>query len=375
VDVVEVETIIVGAGVIGLAIGAEIARQGGTVFVLEGESAIGSGISSRNSEVIHSGIYYPEKSLKCQLCVEGRPLLYAYCDSHGVTYRKCGKLVVATQESEISKIEAIARQAGCNGVKEAELIDGKKARELEPALAAVAALHVPETGIIDSHAYMSSLSNDIESGGGAILLRHKVLAGRRAVQGFELSVQTPSGPLMVKTNQLILSAGLSSHHLAGRLEGYSASGVAPLSLAKGSYFAYSGPAVFTRLIYPAPVDGGLGTHLTLDLSGRMRFGPDVEWLETSDPERIDYNVDAARSLLFYESVRRYWPGLPDGGLVPDYAGVRPKLTGPGDPAADFLFHGPQDHGIPGFVALYGIESPGLTSSLSIARHVAGLLKE
>ncbi len=373
-ETAEVETIIVGAGVIGLAIGAEIARKGGEVFILESGGAIGSGISSRNSEVIHSGVYYPEESLKCRLCVEGRPLLYAYCDGHSISYRKCGKLVVATCEPERSKIEAIARQAERNGVTGGKLIDAKSARALEPALAAVAALHLPETGIIDSHAYMASLCDEVGAAGGAVLLRHKVLGGQCSDGRFELNVDTPSGPLMVKTRRLVLAAGLWSHHLAGRLEGYEHAGVPPLTLAKGSYFSYSGSAVFTRLIYPAPVDGGLGTHLTLDLGGRMRFGPDVEWLDSNDPARIDFNVDAARSRSFYDSIRRYWPGLPAGTLVPDYSGVRPKLTGPRESAADFLLHGPQEHGIPGLVALYGIESPGLTSSLAIARRVVGLLE-
>jgi L-2-hydroxyglutarate oxidase LhgO len=373
VDVAEVKVIVVGAGVIGLAIGAEIARKGGQAFILESDGTIGSGISSRNSEVVHSGIYYPEESLKCRFCVEGRPLLYAYCDSYDISYRKCGKLIVATSDLEVPRIEAIALQAQRNGVKTGELIDGKKACELEPALAAVAAFHLPETGIIDSHAYMSSLSMEIERAGGAILLHHKVLGGRCQDKGFELDVRTPSGPLLVRSSELILSAGLWSHDLAGRLEGYDALGVPPLTLAKGSYFSYSGAAVFTRLIYPAPVEGGLGTHLTLDLGGRMRFGPDVEWLETSDPARIDFKVDAARSLSFYESIRHYWPGLPDGSLIPDYSGVRPKLSRPGESTADFLLHGPEAHGIPGLVALYGIESPGLTSSLAIAHSVVGMI--
>lgn len=370
--IAEVEAIIVGAGVIGLAIGAEIARQGGQPLVLESEAA-SSGISSRNSAVVHSGIYYPEESLKGKFCIEGRHLLYAHCDSHNIPYRKCGKLVVATSAPEISKIEAIARQAKSNGVEAAELIDGKKARELEPALAAVAALHVQETGIIDKDAFMSSLSAEIESGGGAILFHHKMVGGRCAAGCFELRIQTPSGPSIVKTSRLVLSAGLWSHDVAARLEGYDYSTVPPLTLAKGSYFSYSGPTVFTRLIYPAPVDGGLGTHLTLDLGGRMRFGPDVEWLETNDPERVDFNVDPARSAFFYDSIRRYWPRLPEATLLPDSSGVRPKLSQRGERPADFLFHRPQEHGIPGLVALYGIESPGLTSSLAIARHVVGLL--
>lgn len=372
-DTAEVETVIVGAGVIGLAIGAEIARRGGQAFILEADKTIGSGISSRNSEVIHSGIYYPEASLKRQFCVEGRQLLYAYCDRHNIAYRKCGKLVVATNNREIAKIEAIARQAERNGVEGVQLIDGKKAQELEPALVAVAALHVLETGIIDSHAYMSSLLGEVESAGGAVLLRHRVTAGHCVAGSFEINVQTPSGALLVKTRHLIIAGGLWSHDIAAQLDGYAPLSVPSLTLAKGSYFSYSGPPTFKRLIYPAPVDGGLGTHLTLDLGGRMRFGPDVEWLQTNHPEQINFNVDPARVFSFYESIRRYWPGLPDATLIPDYSGVRPKLSRRGETPADFLPHGPKDHGLAGLVVLYGIESPGLTSSPAIARHVVELL--
>ncbi len=372
-DVAEVETIIVGAGVIGLAIGAELARKGQQVFILESDKTIGSGISSRNSEVIHSGLYNTKDSLKCRLCIEGRELLYAYCDKHQVPYRKCGKLVVATNAAEETKIETIGKQALNNGVKGLDVIDGKKARELEPALVATMALHLSETGIIDSHAYMSALANEIESAGGAILLLHKMHDGRCMSGGFELNVESPSGALLIKASELILAAGLWSHQLASHLTGYDYGPVPPLTLAKGSYFAYNGPAVFKRLIYPAPVTGGLGTHLTLDLGGRMRFGPDVEWLSTNDPGQIDFTVDKRRSDSFYASIRRYWPGLPDASLSPDYSGVRPKLSREGGAAVDFFIHGPQDHGIAGLVALYGIESPGLTSSLAIARRVAGLV--
>ena len=372
-DVVEVETLIVGAGVIGLAIGAEIARKGKPVFVLESGKAFGTGISSRNSEVIHSGVYYPQDSLKRRFCIEGRRLLYAYCERSNIKYRKCGKLIVATNAAEISKIEAIAKQAECNGVEAVVLLDGARARALEPALAAEAALHVQETGIIDSHAFMLSLVGEIESAGGSILCHHRVVGGRCASDSFELSVETPAGAFLVKTGVLILAAGLWSHALAAHLEGYDIAPLPALSLAKGSYFSYPGRAVFTRLIYPAPVEGGLGTHLTLDLGGQMRFGPDVEWLASNDPEQIDFNVDPDRVHSFYDAIRRYWPGLPEASLVPAYCGVRPKLSRHGEAAADFLIHHPQDHGIAGLVALYGIESPGLTSSLAIARHVVGLL--
>jgi L-2-hydroxyglutarate oxidase LhgO len=372
-DVTHVETVVVGAGVVGLAIGAEIARLGGQPFILESASAFGTGISSRNSEVIHSGVYYPENSLKCRLCVEGRKLLYAYCDSRGIAYRKCGKLIVATADRDLSKIEALARQAMLNDVNEAELIDERQTRKLEPELTARGALHLTETGIVDSHAYMQALCHDIESAGGAVVPRHEVIGGRCAPGDFELHLKAPSGHFKIKARRLVLSAGLMSHQLAARLEGYDLASLPPLTLAKGSYFAYRGKPAFSRLIYPAPVDGGLGTHLTLDLTGRMRFGPDVEWLDTTDPGQIDFTVEPGRALLFYDAIRRYWPKLPDDSLVPDYSGVRPKLSSPGQPAEDFMFHGPEDHGIPGLIALYGIESPGLTSSLAIARKAAGII--
>ena len=371
-EVVEIEALIVGAGVIGLAIGAELGRRGRQVFILEADTRFGGGISSRNSEVIHSGVYYPQDSLKRQLCVEGRRLLYNYCERHGVGHRKCGKLIVATDDAEMLKIEAIALQAARNGVEGVEWIDGKTAQAFEPALNAIGALHVRETGIIDSHAYMLSLLGEIEDSGGAVLFRHKVVSGQYRSSSFELRVETPSGTLLVKTGILVLAAGLWSHHLAARLEGYDAR-LPPLTFAKGCYFACSGPSVFKRLIYPAPVDGGLGTHLTLDLAGRMRFGPDVEWLDNHDPQSVDFSVDPARALAFYQSIRRYWPGLPDNALVPDYSGIRPKLSRPGEAAADFLLRGPQDHGIAGLVSLYGIESPGLTASPALALYTADLL--
>ncbi len=246
--------------------------------------------------------------------------------------------------------------------------DGKTACKLEPALNAVEVLNVRETGIIDSHAYILSLLGEIENAGGAVLFCHKVVGGQCANGAFELCVETPSGPLLVKTNELVPTAGLWSHDLAAHLEGYDSAPLPPLTFAKGSYFSYPGRAAFTRLIYPAPVDGGLGTHLTLDLAGRTRFGPDVEWLESNDPERVDFTVDPARALSFYDPIRRYWPGLPEDSLAPDYSGVRPKLLRRGEAAADFLLRGPQDHGIAGLVSFYGIESPGLRAFLAIAHH-------
>ncbi len=368
------ETLVVGAGVIGLAIGAEMGRNAGRVLVLERGASIGCGISSRGSKVVHSGIYYPTESLKRRFCVEGARLLYAYCDARGIAYRKCGKLVVATCDSEIGKIEAIGERARKNGVANVELIGSAAARALEPALAAAAALYVPETGIIDAQAYLASLAAEIESAGGAVLCGHEVLGGRCAKGAFELDIGTPSGLLLAAAERLVIAAGPWSHRLASRLEGYDAAKVPALVLAKGSYFSYGGPPAFRRLIYPAPVDGGLGIHLTLDLKGKARFGPDVEWLATNDPEKVDFEVDAERAAAFYESIRGYWPGLPAGSLKPDYSGVRPKLVHSGESDADFLIHAPEEHGIDGLLALYGIESPGLTSSLAIAKCAAEAIR-
>ncbi|WP_341992602.1 NAD(P)/FAD-dependent oxidoreductase [Azorhizobium sp. AG788] len=373
-EIIDVDHVVIGAGVVGLATAASLARTGAEVFVLEAGPCIGSGISSRNSEVIHSGVYYPTGTLRHVLCVEGRRRLYDYCASHGVPHRKCGKLVVATSDAEAEKIAAIAVRAVENGVENTELIDGAAARALEPALQAVAALHVKETGIVDTHAYMLSLQGEVEAAGGAVLLSHKVRGGTVTPGGFELVLDAPGGPLVVRSRTLVLAAGPWTHPVAAKIAGYDMSAIPPLVLAKGSYFSYPSKPVFSRLIYPAPIDGGLGTHVTLDLAGRMRFGPDVEWLDGNDPDAVDFAVDPARAQSFYASVRRFWPGLPDGALTPDYSGVRPKLAERGT-QADFLIHGPKDHGLPGLVALYGIESPGLTSSLAIGDLVTGLLAD
>ncbi|WP_029003688.1 NAD(P)/FAD-dependent oxidoreductase [Azorhizobium doebereinerae] len=373
-DVIEVEHVVVGAGVVGLACAAAQARDGREVYVLEAGPRIGSGISSRNSEVIHSGVYYPTGSLRHVLCVEGRRRLYSYCETHGVAHRKCGKLVVATSDAEAEKIAGIAVRARENGVENTELIDAAAARALEPALDLVAALHVKETGIVDTHGYMLALQGEVEAAGGAVLLNHGMRAGTARPGRFELEVDTPDGPLAITCRSLVLAAGPWTHKVAGRIAGYDIAPVHPLVLAKGSYFSYAGKPVFKHLIYPAPIDGGLGTHVTLDLAGRMRFGPDVEWLETGDPDAVDFAVDPVRGESFYASVRRFWPGLPDGSLTPDYSGVRPKLAERGT-QADFLIQGPQEHGIDGLVGLFGIESPGLTSSLAIGERVVRMLAE
>jgi L-2-hydroxyglutarate oxidase LhgO len=337
--------------------------RGHAVIVAERTSGIGNGVSSRNSEVIHAGMYYPAGSVRAGHCVEGRRRLYAFCHSHGVPHRRCGKLIVATNRVEEAKIEGIHQQGVTNGVEGLELIDGDAARTLEPNLFATAAVLSPETGIVDSHALMLALQGDVEDAGGALALDTRVerLAWRDRQWHATLSGDAGEIPF----DPVVNSAGLGAQALARATGGYPAERVPKLVYAKGNYFGCLGRPAFTRLIYPSPVDGGLGTHVTLDLAGRMRFGPDVEWID----EEV-YEVDPGRSASFYASIRRYWPGLPDGALVPDYSGIRPKLTGPGEPPADFMIEGPAEHALGRLVALFGIESPGLTASLSLADEVA-----
>lgn len=361
------QVLVVGAGIVGLACARALAGAGHETIVAEAAGGIGSGISSRNSEVVHAGLYYPTGSLRARHCTRGRRLLYEFCASHGVPHRRCGKLIVATSEDERTKIAAIHRQGLLNGVEGLEAIEAAEARRLEPALSCVAALHSPETGIVDGHALMLALQGEFEDRGGAIAFGTRVTHVGRAGKGWRVDFAgRDSGFLEV--DAVVNSAGLGAQALARATDGYPPERIPRLVLAKGNYFAYAGRPVFSRLIYPAPVDGGLGTHVTLDLAGRMRFGPDVEWIG-----REDYDVRPERAESFYASIRRYWPGLPDGTLVPDYAGIRPKLTGPGEGAADFVIDGPEQHGLAGQVHLFGIESPGLTAALSIADEVAALL--
>jgi L-2-hydroxyglutarate oxidase LhgO len=369
VDVVDADAVILGAGVVGLACAAALARQGRDVVVLERTDFIGSGVSSRNSEVIHAGIYYPTSSLKQRLCIEGRRRLYAYAQARGIPHRKCGKLIVATAVEEESKVEGLAKLGRENGVENLELVSRSGVEHLEPNLVCRVALHSKETGIIDSHAFMLSLTGELEDHGGALALGHGVAAGRVRPGGFELDV-VAADRFRLTCRTLVNALGLHAQNFAATLEGYDALFTPALRLAKGSYFACAGKPAFSRLIYPAPVDGGLGVHLTLDLAGRMRFGPDVEWLASNDPDCVDFAVDPGRCAGFYEAIRRYWPALPDEALAPDYAGVRPKLSGPGEPAADFRVDGPGRHGVEGLVNLFGIESPGLTAALAIAELVA-----
>jgi len=356
----DVECVVVGAGVVGLAIGRALAQSGREVLVLEAATGIGQGASSRNSEVVHAGLYYAPGSLKALLCVAGRAQLYAYCDARGVAYQKLGKLIVAAAVAELPALDQVAATAAANGVVLTRLT-AAQALAMEPALNTVGALHSPETGIVDSHALMLAMQGDLEAAGGAVVCRAPVVGA----DGFTLHVGGAE-PMALQARVVVNAAGLHAPALARALgvpgpEGY---------LCKGSYYGLTGHAPFSRLIYPVPEPGGLGVHLTLDLGGQARFGPDVEWV---DDER--YDVDPRRADGFYAAIRRYWPGLPDGALMAGYAGIRPKITGPGAPAADFRIDGPAVHGRGGLVQLFGIESPGLTASLAIGDHVAALVNQ
>jgi L-2-hydroxyglutarate oxidase LhgO len=360
----EVECVVVGAGVIGLAIARALAIAGRDVVVLERAPTIGFETSSRNSEVIHSGIYYPKGSLKATTCVEGRRQLYAYCREHGVAHAQIGKIIVASDEAELPALERIAAAARANGVDDVEWLSATQAKRLEPELRCVAALWSPSTGIIDSHGLMLALQGEAESAGAIIVLRTPIVAGRVGPDGFELATGGDD-PAALRCRHLVNAAGLLAPTLAGVIDGVPPETIPPAYFCRGVYFTLSGKTPFRHLVYPVPPPGGLGVHITLDLAGQARFGPDVEWVSS-----IDYRVDPMRAAAFYAAVRRYWPGLRDGALRPGYAGIRPKISGPGEPAADFVVQGPGRHGVPGLVNLYGIESPGLTASLALADEVA-----
>ena len=368
-----VEALVVGAGVVGLAVGAALARSGREVVVVEAESAIGQGVSSRNSEVVHAGIYYAPGSLKARLCVRGKELLYAFCARHGVPHRRCGKLIVATHLDQHAALAAVATRAAAVGVS-LEPMTTAAAQALEPQLSCTAALFSPSSGIVDSHALMLALQGELESAGGALALQSRVL-GARFAEGTAavVRVHTPAGGYEICAEMVVNAAGLHAPTLARSFEGPERARLPQAHFAKGSYFALTAPPPFSRLIYPVPVDAWLGVHVTLDLAGQVRFGPDHEWLDTDDAAAIDYAVDPARCEGFEDAIRRYWPALPEGALAPAYSGVRPKIHGPGTPAPDFRIDGPLSHGVPGLVQLFGIESPGLTSSLAIAEEVCALL--
>jgi L-2-hydroxyglutarate oxidase LhgO len=362
----KVECVVIGAGVIGLAIARRLAQAGREVIVLEAAEGIGTVTSSRNSEVIHAGIYYPAGSLMARMCVTGKRALYAYCADHGIPHRNCGKLIVATTPKETLRLQSIRAHAEANGVNDLQTLSGDAARALEPALNCDAALLSPSTGIIDSHAFMLALRGDAEDAGAAYAF-HTPLARAKAAAG---RIEIDAGghaPMTLECGLLVNAAGLGASAVARSIDGMPIDLIPPSYLAKGNYFSCSARAPFSRLIYPVPEPGGLGVHLTLDMAGQARFGPDVEWVET-----IDYAVDPARAERFYPAIRKYWPDLPDGALMPSYSGMRPKIVPPAVAAQDFLIQGPADHGVAGLINLFGIESPGLTSSLAIADHVAEL---
>jgi len=353
-------------------VAAALAREGREVLLVERHGTLGYETSSRNSEVIHAGIYYPPGSLKGALCVEGKRQLYAFCERCGVPHKRTGKLIVATNEKEEARLQGIQQRAAANGVTDLALLSQREAVAMEPALRCVAALHSPSTGIIDSHSFMVALQAQMEAGGGLHAPYTRLLRAEPGCAGFSLLLedvnsreQTP-----LRARHLVNAAGLHAQEVARSIQGVPASAIPPRFLARGCYFSASARLPFSRLIYPVPVDGGLGVHLTLDLGGAARFGPDVEWVD-----EIDYQVDPRRGDAFYAAIRTYYPALPDGCLMPDYAGIRPKVTGPGEPAGDFVISGPADHGVRGLVSLFGIESPGLTASMAIADVVTQTLLE
>lgn len=360
------DVVVIGAGIIGLAVARALALAGREVLVLEARNAIGTGTSSRNSEVIHAGIYYPQGSLKAELCVQGRKLLYHYCAERRIAHRRLGKLIVAAR-SEIEALRRLQDFARRNGVFDLVWLDAKEARAKEPEIECEAALFSPATGIVDVHELMLSYRGDLENHGGVVAFNAEVLAARAVADGFRLTVES-GGPFELHCRSLVNCAGLGAQDLAHRMDGLDPDTIPRLRLAKGNYFRLATKSPFRHLVYPMPAQGGLGVHLTLDLGGQARFGPDVEWVET-----IDYKVSEAKRADFEASIRQYWPSLPDGAIFPDYCGIRPKLHGPGEAAADFVIQGEAVHGVAGLVNLYGIESPGLTSSLAIAARAAGLI--
>ena len=362
-----VDCVIVGAGVVGLAIARTLARNGREVVVVDAADTIGTETSSRNSEVIHAGIYYPPGSLKAKLCVAGKHALYAYCASHGIPHRNCGKLIVATGPDQVGALGKLRAQAIANGVDDLRPLSAAEAIAMEPELRCVAALLSPSTGIIDSHAYMLALRGEAEAHGAALAFRSPVVGGSVRDERIVLDVGGAE-PMRVRARTVVNSGGIHAPRVAASLAGFPAAHVPRCFYAKGNYYSLAGRAPFSRLVYPMPNQAGLGVHITMDLAGQARFGPDVEWID-----RIDYSVDPRRADGFYAAIREYWPGLADGRLEPGYAGIRPKIVGPGEPAADFVIQGPADHGVPGLVNLFGIESPGLTASLAIADRVAVLV--
>jgi L-2-hydroxyglutarate oxidase LhgO len=362
------DAVIVGAGAVGLACAHALALRGLEVVVLERERRIGSGVSSRNSEVIHAGLYYPTGSLKARMCVEGRRALYDFLQTHAVNFDNCGKLVVATNDEEVATLERIAAQAEINDVEDVHWRTGAEACAMEPNLFAVAALESKTSGVLDAHGFMDALRGEVEAREGAIALNTPFLGAAPNADGVTIRAGG-ADPTENKVRALVIAAGLGAQSCAHTIDGFPAEKIPAQHLAKGNYFALEGVrAPFARLIYPPPIPGALGTHYRRDLGGAARFGPDLQWIETEE-----YSVDPARADKFYADIRRYWPGLPDGALVPDYAGIRPKIHGPGEPQPDFMIQDESAHGLSGLIALFGIESPGLTSSLALGEEVAGRL--
>lgn len=372
-----VDCVVIGAGVIGLAVAREMALQGRETILLERESTFGTISSARNSEVIHAGIYYPKDSLKAKLCVEGNRMLYEYCRSHHVATQPYGKLIVASDESQLNDLQAILYKAQQNNVPEIKMLTGEQAKSMEPELQCSAALLSASTGIVDSHGFMLSLLGGFEDAGGMIAYQSPLISARpigsNAQDGFELEIGG-ADDMKIQTKLLINCAGMSAPAIAKKIEGLAQEQIPKAYFAKGNYFSLSGKSPFKHLIYPIPEPGGLGVHLTLDMGGQAKFGPDVEWLEIDDENQIDYTVNPKRGESFYAAVRKYWPGLKDNALQPDYSGVRAKIVPPNVPAGDFCFNTPKVHGLEGLFNLYGFESPGLTSSLAIAKYLEGQIK-
>jgi L-2-hydroxyglutarate oxidase LhgO len=363
----QVDAVVIGAGVVGLGIARALAIAGREVLVLEATGQIGTGTSSRNSEVIHAGIYYPTGSLKARSCVAGKHLLYDYCAAHGVPHRRCGKLIVATGEAQRATLEQIRAKAAANGVDDLRWLERTAVRQIEPEVECVAALLSPSTGIIDSHGLMLAYQGDAEDRG-AMIAYHAPVTGGGAVEGrIELAVGGDD-PMRLRARSVVNSAGLHAPALARSIEGLPPELIPPAFFCKGNYYTLSGARPFSRLVYPVPEEAGLGIHVTIDLAGQVRFGPDVEWIEG-----IDYDVDPGRAAGFYHAIRQYYPGLKDGAIEPGYAGIRPKVAPKGTQATDFLIQGPREHGVAGLVNLFAIESPGITSSLVLAEEVAGAL--
>ena len=363
------DCVIAGAGVIGLAIAKEVAATGKSVLVVERERAIGLGTSSRNSEVIHAGIYYKPGSLKATLCIEGGARLYRYCENRRVPHSRLGKLIVAVEENQLHRMEAIAANARQNGVDDLSFLTRAEIAEMEPQLRCAGAIFSPSTGIVDSGTYMQCLLFDAEEAGAIFAFHTRIIGGSLGEDGVTLTTRGESGETFeVSATTFVNAAGLDAQAVALSIDGFPRSAVPPLFLARGCYFQLTGRSPFRRLIYPMPSDGGLGVHLTLDLAGTARFGPDVEWIDD-----IDYSVDPKRADMFREEILHYWPHLPENALAPAYCGIRPKLSGPGEAPADFMLQGPRDHNAGPIVNLFGMESPGLTSSLAIGERVASLL--